>query len=142
MSDAAGWGKADLSVAIAKETINKGFDVLYLPFHTMLSRLETAKFRTKDEQLEDYLEPIHSCELLVLDDLGSEFATSFAVSSLYDIVNTRQLKGLPTIINTNLNANELEQRYTERIHSRLLGGYRVIPFVGDDIRLQKRLVKI
>lgn len=136
---APGLGKTHLSLAIARTVIERGFDVLYLPFHLLLSRLEKAKFSYGAQEAEDYITPVLNCELLVLDDLGSEFFTSFSSSSLYNIINTRLLDGKPTIINTNLTESELAQRYGERIHSRLIGGYRIIPFVGNDIRLQKNI---
>lgn len=135
---APGLGKTHLSIAIACAAIEKGFDVLYVPFHTLLTKLEAARFGKTSEEFQDYLSPALSCELLILDDLGSEFSTSFSTAVLYDIINTRQMQGAPTIINTNLKQNELSARYGERIRSRLLGCYRIIPFAGSDIRLQKK----
>lgn len=135
---APGLGKTHLSIAIACAAIEKGFDVMYVPFHTLLTKLEAARFGKTSEEFQDYLSPVQNCELLVLDDLGSEFSTSFSTAVLYDIVNTRQLQGVPTIINTNLKQSELSARYGDRIRSRLLGCYRIIPFTGSDIRLQKK----
>lgn len=132
-----GLGKTHLSLSIAYTVIEGGFDVLYLPFHTLLTRLESARFSKGSAEYQDYLDPVLHCELLVLDDLGSEFTTAFSTSVLYDLVNTRQLRSLPTVINTNLNEGDIASRYGERLHSRLLGCFRVIPFVGEDIRLQK-----
>ncbi|PWM21313.1 MAG: ATP-binding protein [Oscillospiraceae bacterium] len=136
-----GLGKTHLSLSIAYTVIEGGYDVLYLPFHTLLARLETARFSKGSAEYQDYLDPVLSCELLVLDDLGSEFTTAFSTSVLYDLINTRQLRGLPTIINTNLTEGEISGRYGERLHSRLLGGFRVIPFMGEDVRLQKMYSK-
>ncbi|MFV0497728.1 MAG: ATP-binding protein [Candidatus Fimivivens sp.] len=133
-----GLGKTHLSIAIACAAIEKGYDVIYVPFHTLLSKLEAARFGKTGEEFQDYLSPVLDCELLVLDDLGSEFSTSFSTAMLYDIINTRQLRGTPTIINTNLKEGELSARYSERIRSRLLGCYRIIPFEGADIRLKKK----
>lgn len=133
-----GLGKTHLSIAIACAAIEKGFDVMYVPFHTLLTKLEAARFGKTSEEFQDYLSPVLSSELLVLDDLGSEFSTSFSTAVLYDIINTRQLQSSPTIINTNLKQNELSARYGDRIRSRLLGCYRIIPFAGSDIRLQKK----
>ena len=135
-----GLGKTHLSIAIACEVIDKGFDVLYVPFNTLISRLEAMRFGHGSDDFQIAMQPIMDSELLVLDDLGCEFTTSFSNSVLYDIVNTRQLLSLPTIINTNLGSNELSAKYGERIASRLLGCYRVIPFVGNDIRLQKKSI--
>lgn len=137
---APGLGKTHLSIAIACAAIEKGFDVMYVPFHTLLSKLEAARFGKTSEEFQDYLSPVLNCELLVLDDLGSEFSTSFSTAVLYDIINTRQLQGAPTIINTNLKQSELSTRYGDRIRSRLLGCYRIIMFAGADVRLQKKLL--
>lgn len=136
---APGLGKTHLSIAIAYAAIERGYDVIYVPFHTLLTKLEAARFGKTSEEFQDYLSPVLNCDLLVLDDLGSEFTTSFSTSVLYDIINTRQLKGIPTIMNTNLEENELSTRYGNRIRSRLLGCYRIIPFRGSDVRLQKKL---
>ncbi|HWP51925.1 MAG TPA: ATP-binding protein [Clostridia bacterium] len=138
MIGAPGLGKTHLSIAIACAAIEKGYDVMYVPFHTLLTKLEAARFGKSSEEFQDYLSPALNCDLLVLDDLGSEFSTSFSTAVLYDIINTRQLQGAPTIINTNLKQSELSIRYSERIRSRLLGCYRIIPFEGSDIRLQKK----
>jgi len=133
-----GLGKTHLSIAIACAAIDKGFDVLYLPFHSLISNLEAARFGKGSEDYKLLLEPVAQSELLLLDDLGTEFSTAFSASVLYDIINIRQLRSLPTIISTNLTTKELSSRYGERIYSRLGGCYHVIPFSGDDIRLQKK----
>jgi DNA replication protein DnaC len=85
-----GLGKTHLSLSIAYSVIERGFDVLYVPFLTLLSRLESARFGKGSEEYLDYLLAPLSCELLILDDLGSEFATSFSTSVLYDLVHSRQ----------------------------------------------------
>jgi len=133
-----GLGKTHLSVAIACKAIEKGFNVLYLPFHSLISQLEAARFGSGSEEYKKLLEPVMQSELLLLDDLGSEFSTSFSVAVLYDIVNTRQLLSLPTVISTNLATAELISRYGERTTSRLQGCYTILPFIGSDIRLKKK----
>ena len=82
-----------------------------------------------------------NCDLLVLDDLGAEMATTFSKSALYNLVNTRLLCKKPTIINTNLTIKEIETRYTARVASRLIGNYNANKFLGEDIRQQKILGK-
>lgn len=77
---------------------------------------------------------LQHCDLLVLDDLGTEFQTKFTTSAIYDLLNTRLNLSLPTIVSTNLSLKELEDAYTPRILSRITGFYKVIPFVGQDIR--------
>lgn len=71
---------------------------------------------------------------MILDDLGSEFSTQFTTSAVFNILNSRILKGLPTIISTNLTPKELEERYTQRVASRLIGSFDILRFIGSDIR--------
>lgn len=130
-----GLGKTHLSLSIAAAVVERGYDVLYTPFHTLISRLEAVRFSRGNDEYHDYIEAPLSCELLILDDLGAEFTTSFTISVLYDLINARQISGRPTIINSNLSLHEMEQRYSKRITSRLAGGYRILPFIGRDIRL-------
>ena len=80
---------------------------------------------------------IMECDLLILDDLGTEMPTSFISPALYSIVNGRILEGKPTIISTNLSQGEIARRYTPQIASRLMGEYVILKFIGQDIRLQK-----
>lgn len=138
LTGGTGLGKTHLSLAIAAAAVEKGADVLYVPFHIFIGRLETARFsKGGGEGYRDLLDAALGCGLLVLDDLGSEFTTSFASAVLYDLVNTRHFASLPTIISTNLDLRELQQRYTERVTSRLVGWYKILPFVGEDIRLKQ-----
>ena len=83
------------------------------------------------------LNSLLECDLLILDDMGTEFNTSFVTSVIYNIVNTRILNNRPTIISTNLSLKELEARYSSRIVSRLMGHYIIKLFAGTDIRLMK-----
>ena len=79
----------------------------------------------------------NDCDLLIVDDLGTEMPGQFTTAALYALVNDRLLAGKPTIISTNLNMNEICQRYSPQIASRLEGGYQLLPFVGNDIRVLK-----
>lgn len=131
MYGGTGLGKTHLSLAIAEEVIEKGFGVVYGSAPNLLSILEREKFGKSKENTE---ESLLSCELLILDDLGAEFSTQFTVSEIYNIINTRLLRHLPTIISTNLNMEGIESRYSERIASRLIGEYTLLKFTGRDIR--------
>ena len=82
------------------------------------------------------------CDLLVLDDVGTEFSSPFYVSSLYNLINTRMLEGRATILSTNLNQNQLRERYGDPIASRVTGTFLPLLFLGKDIRQQKRLEKL
>ena len=129
-----GLGKTHLSLSIAAVVIQRGYDVLYTSVQSLMNRLERERFTRESQSDEDSLQFVLDCDLLVLDDLGAEFSSGFAVSLLYNILNTRQIEKKPTIINTNLDIKQIEKKYSSRIVSRLVGGCVTIPFVGNDIR--------
>ena len=84
------------------------------------------------------MERVLQCDLLILDDLGTEMVTAFVQSALYRIVNTRLMEKKSTILNTNLTPGELGRRYSPQIASRIEGEYQILPFLGEDIRKLKR----
>jgi DNA replication protein DnaC len=136
-----GLGKTHLSLAICSALAEKGFGVVYTPVQKLTDRLEAVKFSYSDAAKEQYaaeLENATGCDLLVLDDLGAEFVTQFSSAALYNIVNTRMAENRPTIISTNLEPQELEQKYSQRMSSRLLGGCHALRFTGRDIRFEKK----
>ncbi len=130
-----GLGKTHLSSAMAKLIIDNGYDVLYESAPNVFSDFELERF--KDDGEDKKSDRYFSAELLILDDLGTENTTQYALSCLYNLINTRINKGLPTVISTNLTPDGLYKRYTDRITSRLIGEYRSLRFVGRDIRMQK-----
>lgn len=139
-----GLGKTHLSLAIAGEVTGRGFGVVYTPIQKLMDKLEASKFSYAAEAKERYaadIENVLTCDLLVLDDLGSEFVTQFSASALYNIVNTRLVETRPTIISTNLDPADIENKYSPRMLSRLMGGYRALKFTGKDIRFEKKLRK-
>lgn len=140
MQGGTGLGKTHLSLAIANAAIDKGFGVIYGSAQNMVTNLERERFN-RDENTEDTNQLLLGCDLLILDDLGTEFATSFVNAAIYNIVNTRLMAQKPTIISTNLSLHELEQRYTERFVSRVIGSYVFLKFCGKDVRQQKRMGK-
>ncbi len=126
-----GVGKTHMVLAIAKAAIDRDFEVVYGPAGTLLGRLEKEHFgRAEGDSERVFLE----CDLLVLDDLGTEFAGPFNTACLYNLVNSRLLSGKPTIISTNLGRSELVDRYGEQTASRILGNYEALSFFGQDIR--------
>lgn len=131
-----GIGKTHISLAIAKKVLENGFDVIYMSAPDLFTSLEKERFN--QEAPAESMQNIVECDLLVIDDLGAEFTTSFTISALYNIINTRLLSDLPTIITANLSPSELQQRYSERIASRLLGCYEHLRFIGNDIRILKK----
>ncbi len=133
-----GTGKTHISTAIAKVVINQGYDVLYDSAMNIFGAFEDDRFHSGYGQREKEGDKYLECELLIIDDLGTEFTNQMAVSTLYNLLNTRQNKGLSTIISTNLKAGELSAKYDGRIVSRILGtDYRVLQFLGDDYRISK-----
>lgn len=133
-----GLGKTHLSLSIANEVLQKGYDVIYDSIINLLQQIEREHFGREKSDM-DTLELLLQVDLLILDDLGTEFDTPFYVSTVYNIINTRINRGLPTIINTNLDHAGIRRRYEERIVSRLFAVYECLHFVGSDIRLMKKL---
>ncbi len=137
-----GLGKTHMSLAIAGKVISKGYGVVYGSAQNFFNTIESEHFgRGEDKQYT--LELLKSCDLLILDDIGTEFITQFTTAVFYDIINTRLLRRRPTIISTNLNLDGLKARYDDRISSRLSGSYTRIQFVGSDIRIEvkKKVVR-
>lgn len=130
-----GTGKTHVSLAIASAAAAAGYQVMYQPAGRLFGMLEKEHFGRENGNTE---EVAMTCDLLVLDDLGTEFETSFCVSSLYTIINTRLLDRLPTVISTNLTQEGLQDRYGDQIVSRITGTFEPLLFVGKDIRQQKR----
>lgn len=130
---APGLGKTFLSVCIAREVGAQGYSVVYDSAIHIFDRLEAAKFYGGPEAREEAARYL-SCDLLVLDDLGSEMTVPSVQSALYHIVNTRLIDDRHTIISTNLTLEELGRRYSAQVHSRIMGDYKVFTFQGTDIR--------
>lgn len=135
-SGGTGLGKTFLSACIARTVANNGYSVAYESAAHLFSRLERAKFGGDEEQRQSVLK-YTACDLLIIDDLGTEMGGQFTTSALYTLVNDRLLSGKPTIISTNLNTEELARRYSPQIASRLRGDYLRVAFVGEDIRIIK-----
>lgn len=136
MYGATGLGKTHLSLAIANEVVKKGFNVIYDSAQNIFTSLEKEKFSYSNSGERE--KEIMDCDLLIIDDLGSEFITNFTTAALYNIINTRINRSKPVIISTNLTEEELEAKYTQRVTSRLIGNYVSILFLGKDIRQLKK----
>lgn len=133
-----GTGKTHISTAIAGALIHEGYDVIYDSTQNIISDFEADRFRSNYGREESRSEKYLDCRLLIIDDLGTEFSNAFTLSTLYNLLNTRQNKGLPTIISTNLSPDELARKYEDRIYSRIIGsGCKVLPFEGRDARVSK-----
>lgn len=131
-----GLGKTMLSACIAREVAEKGYWVAYESAQHLFAKLEKDRFRP-DEESARAVESLNRCDLLIVDDLGTELPGNFVVAALYALVNDRLLAGKPTIISTNLNIGEIRERYSPQIASRLQGSYTLLPFMGEDIRILK-----
>ncbi len=135
-----GLGKTHLSLSIAKAAIEKGYGVVYGSAQSFLSKIEAEHFGRAASD-DNTLELCKSCDLLILDDLGVEFSTAFTVATIHDLIDTRLCSGRPTIISTNLQFDDMEKRYTERITSRIYGSYKRYQFVGGDVRIKLRIAR-
>ena len=136
LSGGTGLGKTFLSACIARVVSDGGFSVVYDTAISIFAKLENDKFRP-DEETAAEVRRCEGCDLLILDDLGTEMTTSFVQSALYQLVNGRMIAGRSTIISTNLAPEELGQRYGAAILSRIEGGYEILPFFGEDIRRKR-----
>lgn len=134
MNGATGLGKTHLSLAIANEVIKKGFGVIYVSTPSIVSKLEKERFRYGNDNQDETESHLIDCDLLILDDLGTEFQTNFSNATIYNIINSRILYNKPTIISTNIPPQKIQTNYSERLVSRLWGHYRLINFCGQDIR--------
>lgn len=134
MHGATGLGKTHLSLAIANEAIERGFGVIYGSAPNIFDTLEREHFGRQYSSERAYMQELLETDLLIIDDLGVEFSTQFTVSCVYNIINSRMLSRKPTIISTNLTARELEDKYTQRITSRIIGNFISLKFTGKDIR--------
>jgi len=141
LSGGTGLGKTFLSACIARTVSENGFSVVYDTAANVFARFEAQKFsRDTDDTKEakDETRRYLTCDLLILDDLSSEFTTPFVQSALYQIINTRLLAGRQTVISSNLTMDEVRRKYTPQVASRLEGEYRVLAFFGDDIRILRK----
>ena len=132
-----GLGKTHLSLAIASRAIRKGFSVIYGSANDFFGMIERERFGRIEAPEITTEEKLTDCDLLIIDDLGSEFITQFTIAELYSIINARMAKGFPTIINSNVGLDSLEKQYNSRITSRIIGTYKILHFIGNDIRQVK-----
>ena len=131
-----GTGKTHVSTSIARVLIEGGYYVLYDSAQNIVSAFENDKFRSGYGPYEPEADKYLECDLLIIDDLGTEFVNQFTVSCLYNLFTTRRNRGLSTIVSTNLAPSELASKYEGRIYSRIVGmDYNVLFFDGKDYRL-------
>ena len=133
-----GLGKTFLSLCIARTLTERGGSVAYETAAHLFSKLEQAMFSPSEESRRE-AEKLMACDLLLVDDLGTEMPGQFVTAALYSLLNDRMTEKKPMLISTNLNVDEMSRRYSPQIASRLYGGFQRTTFVGEDIRvLQNR----
>lgn len=134
-----GTGKSFLSSCIAKELIESGFCVIYFSSAALFEKLSQITFdRRNKEELAVFYDDIHSCDLVIIDDLGTELTNAFVASQLFSFLNERHMRKKSTLISTNLSLEELRDRYSDRIFSRITSNYRIYKLTGPDIRMHKK----
>ena len=131
-----GLGKTFLSACIAGVVADRGYSVMYETASRLFTKLERAKFGGSEEERRE-VERYNKCDLLIIDDLGTELPSQFVTAALYSLLNERLLAGMPMVISTNLTVEELGKRYSPQIASRLHGSFTRLIFVGEDIRVMK-----
>lgn len=136
-----GLGKTFLSSCVARKVAERGHSVVYETVTAAIEAFETQKFSRNEGDVEEAslrVKRLVGCDLLVLDDLGTEMVTSFSLSAVYTLINTRLLREKKTIISTNLTKEERARIYTPQITSRLEGEFAALKFVGRDVRALKK----
>ena len=131
-----GLGKTFLSACIANAVTDKSFSVAYESAPQLFSKLEKNRF-SPDEESRRQAETFAACDLLIIDDLGTELPGNFVTAALYSLLNDRLLSGKSMIVSTNLNIEEIAKRYSPQIASRFEGNFKGLTFVGEDIRVLK-----
>lgn len=134
-----GVGKTYLSTCIARELVGKEHSVLYFSAPHFFSILSQSKFDRNDTDARNIYEYIYNCDLLIIDDLGSEYTNAFIASQFFACINERLIHKKSTIISTNLSLESLADLYTERSFSRITSSYILLKMVGDDIRIKKKI---
>jgi len=134
-----GVGKTYLCNCIAKSLLDEGYLVIYQTAFKMFEIIEDYKFKNADSHIskENY-ENLFDCDLLIIDDLGTELTNSFTNSELFNILNTRLLSGKKTIISTNLSPMQLGSNYAQRIFSRIFDRFKMVKFIGKDLRWESK----
>ena len=131
-----GLGKTFLSACIARAVADRGYSVVYETASHLFGKLEQARFNSTEETRREAAK-FTECDLLIIDDLGTEMPGQFVTASLYTLLNDRLTEGKPMVVSTNLNVDEMSRRYSPQIASRLHGGFTRLTFVGEDIRVLK-----
>lgn len=134
-----GTGKSFLSGCVANELLQKGCSVIYFSAANLFETLARFSFdKNAKESLYDFYHDLYECDLVIIDDLGTELTNAFVATQLFSCLNERHLRRKPTIISTNLSLEELRDRYSDRIFSRITSNYEICKLTGPDIRMLKK----
>ena len=134
-----GTGKSFLSGCVAKELIESGHSVIYFSAAGLFDVLSRMKFDYKNtEELHNAYEDLFQCDLLIIDDLGTEYTNNFVNSQFFSLINDRHLRQKAVIISTNLSLADFRDRYSDRIFSRITSSYEICKITGPDIRMYKK----
>lgn len=135
-----GTGKSFLSGCIARELLSQGHSVIYFSACGLFETLSRYSFDSKSKDaLYNFYKDLYNCDLVIIDDLGTEVTNAFVTSQLFSLLNERHMRQKATVISTNLSLEELRDRYSDRIFSRITSNYSICKLTGQDIRIQKRL---
>ena len=135
-----GTGKSFLSGCIARELLSQSYSVIYFSANNLFETLSRYSFDIKSkDSLYNFYKDLYNCDLVIIDDLGTEVTNSFVTSQLFGLLNERHLRQKATIISTNLSLEELSERYSDRVFSRITSNYSICKLTGQDIRIQKKL---
>lgn len=134
-----GLGKTFLCNSIAKSLLDKGYLVVYQTSFNILDLLERRKFKKDSQPLDNFsYDMLFDADLLIIDDLGTEMTNTFTNTEIFNIINTRLLKSKKTLISTNLSPIDIRNIYSERVSSRLFGGFSLLRFFGHDLRWERK----
>lgn len=136
----SGLGKTYLANCIAKELLDRGKSVIYRTAPELIDGLRLNKLNPESSSYSEYLDLLKNCDLLIIDDLGTEPITAFSLQEIFNLLNTRLLMNKKLIISTNLPLSEIMSIYPERIYSRIFGNFKMLNFYGEDIRLKRKLI--
>jgi len=135
-----GLGKTHLSLAIANCVLNRGYSVIYDSIINILRKIEQEHFSR--EHSSEMIDMVMNTDLLIMDDLGTEYESTFYSATIYNIINSRMNRSKPTIISTNLDFSGISRRYDSRVVSRIISAYKCLEFKGEDVRIQMRKEKM
>lgn len=135
----AGTGKTFISSCIANRALERGRSVYYQTAFRLFEIFENVRFNKGDDDSPEVVKYVYDVDLLIIDDLGTEFSTQYTSAALFDIINSRLISGKSTIVSSNLGFEELSAMYSQRVVSRFMGDYRIYQTVGKDLRAMKRV---